>query len=117
MRNSEELMLPGNQDGRSGQTYSHYVIVAEAVQFIRGFRYLARQDSGWNGAIKDCEFFVSDSPDRFGKPVAKATFEKTRKSQQVNCDPVPGRYALLRALSEVNGGPGASVAELGVVGR
>lgn len=35
VRNSEELPLPGNRGGRSGQTYSHYVIVAEAMKFIR----------------------------------------------------------------------------------
>lgn len=35
IRNSEELPLPGNHGGRSGQTYSHYVIMAEAMKFIR----------------------------------------------------------------------------------
>ena len=35
VRNSEELPLAGNQGGRSGQTYSHYVIVEEAMKFIR----------------------------------------------------------------------------------
>jgi arylsulfatase A-like enzyme len=35
VRNSQELKLPGNRGGREGQTYSHYVIVDEAKQFIR----------------------------------------------------------------------------------
>ncbi|MGE4618220.1 MAG: arylsulfatase [Planctomycetota bacterium] len=35
IRNSEEVALPGNNGGRSGQTYSHYQIVAAARQFIR----------------------------------------------------------------------------------
>jgi len=35
VRNSEELVLPGNRGGRSGQTYSHYVIIEEAKKFIR----------------------------------------------------------------------------------
>ena len=84
---------------------------------IRGFRYLARQDGSWNGTLKDCEFSVSDSPDRFADPVAKATFSRTRKAQEVTCPSVRGRYVRLRALSEVDGGPWASVAELGVVGE
>jgi hypothetical protein len=84
---------------------------------IRGFRYLARQDGSWNGAIKDCEFYVGASPDRFDKPAAKATFGKTRKPQEVTCQPTRGRYLLLRALSEVHGSPWASIAELGVVGE
>lgn len=35
VRNSEEFVLTGNRGGRSGQTYSHYVIVDEAKKFIR----------------------------------------------------------------------------------
>ncbi len=35
LRNSQELKLPGNRGGRSGRTYSHYVIFDEAVKFIR----------------------------------------------------------------------------------
>jgi arylsulfatase A-like enzyme len=35
IRNSEEVELAGNSGGRSGQTYSHYVIVDEAIKFIR----------------------------------------------------------------------------------
>ncbi len=38
IRNSQELVLPGNRGGRSGQTYSHYVIVQEAEKFIRANR-------------------------------------------------------------------------------
>ena len=35
-----------------------------AVYEVRGFRYLARQDSGWNGTFGKTEFHVSDSPAR-----------------------------------------------------
>jgi arylsulfatase A-like enzyme len=35
IRNSEEAPLAGNQGGRSGQTYSHYRIMEEALKFIR----------------------------------------------------------------------------------
>ena len=35
VRNSEEMVLEGNRGGRSGQTYSHYVIMREAMDFIR----------------------------------------------------------------------------------
>ena len=81
------------------------------------FRYLARQDGGWNGAVAKCEFYVSDSKTKFDKPVAATTFKKSKKSQEVKCDPVQGRYVKLRILSEVNGGAWASVAELGVIGK
>jgi arylsulfatase A-like enzyme len=35
IRNSEEVELAGNQGGRTGQTYSHYAIMDEALKFIR----------------------------------------------------------------------------------
>lgn len=35
IRNSEEVPLAGNRGGRSGQTYSHYEIMREGLQFIR----------------------------------------------------------------------------------
>jgi arylsulfatase A-like enzyme len=35
IRNSEELPLAGNRGNSDGTTYSHYVIMAEAVKFIR----------------------------------------------------------------------------------
>src|SRR5688572_10313304 len=35
VRNSQELVLPGNRGGRSGQTYAHYTIMDEARKFIR----------------------------------------------------------------------------------
>ncbi len=38
VRNSEEVPLAGNRGGRSGKTYSHYVIVEEAKKFIRASR-------------------------------------------------------------------------------
>jgi len=38
IRNSEEVPLPGNDGGRRGQTYSHYVIMDEALEWIREHR-------------------------------------------------------------------------------
>jgi hypothetical protein len=84
---------------------------------IRGFRYMARQDGGWNGALKDVEFSVSNDPEEFGKPILKVALRKTRSAQDIKCKPIKGRYVRLRALSEVNGGPWASIAEIGVIGN
>jgi hypothetical protein len=81
---------------------------------VRGFRYLARQDGGWNGAVKECEFYVSDRAE-FGEPVLKTTFQKSKRPQEALCQPVTGRYVRIRILSEVNGGPWASISELGIV--
>ena len=93
------------------------VIDLGAPRAIAGFRYLARQDGGWNGAIADCEIAVSDDPDTFGEPVVRTRLRKVRTAQDLRCAPVTARYLRLRALSEVNGGPWASVAEFGVIAR
>ncbi len=93
------------------------VIDLGSERTIRGFRYLARQDASWNGAIGKCEFSVSNSPDDFGDPVAEAEFAKQKESQEVTCKLVKGRYIRLKTLSEVNKGPWASVAELGIIGE
>jgi len=84
---------------------------------IAGFRYLARQDGVWNGTIRDCEFLFGDSADAADRPAARASFERTVAPQEVRCAPVKGRYVRIRILSEVNGGPWASIAELGVIGK
>ena len=85
---------------------------------VSGFRYLARQDNGWNGAFAKTEFYLSDSPDKFGSsPVATAEFLKRKEAQAADCDGKPvGRYVLVKVLSETNGNPWASAAEIGVIG-
>ena len=84
---------------------------------IKGFRYLPRQDAGWNGTIKEIEITVSNDADKFGQPFVKATLKKIRKAQSIKCDATKGRYLRSRALSEINGGPWASIAEFGVMGK
>ena len=85
---------------------------------VTGFRYLARQDSGWNGAFGKADFTVSDSADTFGSPSAVAQFTKTTKAQPADCpQPVRGRYVRVRSLSEVNGERWGSAAEIGVIGK
>lgn len=103
--------------GRLAEHPHELIIDLGRARTIRGLRYLCRQGRGWNGALKDCELYISDNPDRFDQLAAKAQFRKTKKAQEVKCAPVRGRYVLLRALSEINGGPWASVAELGVIGE
>lgn len=93
------------------------VIDLGAERTVRGFVYLARQDAGWNGAVKDAEFCVGASPDAFGAPVATASLTRVKEAQAVACPATKGRYVLFRALSEQNGNAFAAVAELGVIGE
>lgn len=84
---------------------------------VSGFRYLARQDGGWNGAFAKTEFSVGEEADDLSKVTVKTTFTKQRKAQAVDLkEPAAGRYVRVRILSEVNGRPFASAAEIGVIG-
>jgi arylsulfatase A-like enzyme len=103
--------------GGAAQPPHELVIDLGVDHTIRGFQYLSRQDTGWNGAVKDIEFYVSQKPDQFGLPIAKASLAKSKAPQEIKCPVTKGRYVLMRALSEQNGGPLASVAELGVIGE
>ena len=94
------------------------VIDLGATYHVSGFRYLARQDGGWNGAFAKTEFYVGNSPTDFGSPAAQVTFTKDRKAQSAKCGkPVRGRYLKVRVLSEVNGGAWGSAADIGVIGK
>lgn len=85
---------------------------------IEGFRYLARQDGGWNGAFAKTEFYISETADSFGDPVLTTTFKKLKPAQAADLEtPQQGRYVKIRILSEVNDGPWASAAEIGVIGK
>ncbi|MBT5322055.1 MAG: sulfatase-like hydrolase/transferase [Verrucomicrobiales bacterium] len=84
---------------------------------LTGFRLLTRQDAGWNGTIKDIEITVSSHSENFGAPTLKTTLKKTKSPQDLKCAVVKGRFIRIRALSEINAGPWASLAEFGVKGK
>ena len=83
---------------------------------VSRFTLLNRQD-GENGRIRSYEVFISNDTLQWGVPAAAGLFENTSAPQEVVFDTVAsGRYFRLLALSEVNGNPWASVAELSLTG-
>ncbi|MBG86422.1 MAG: hypothetical protein CMO80_05920 [Verrucomicrobiales bacterium] len=95
------------------------VIDLGSERSIRGFRYLSRQDNGWNGSFANTEFYISNSPDAFkNKPDLTTEFKKTKSAQSADLEkPVQGRYVRIKNLTEVNGNAWGSAADIGVVGR
>jgi arylsulfatase A-like enzyme len=93
------------------------VIDLGSERTIRGFVYLARQDAGWNGAIKDIEFYISQSQDSFGEPAIKTTLARKKEPQVVEFPATKGRYIMLRAQSTHSEQSFASAAEVGVIGQ
>jgi len=86
-----------------------------ATYTIQGFRYLPRQLGGANGGIAQYEFYVS-AGGVWALPVATGTFSKDATEKEVAFAPQTGRYIRLRALTEINGNPWTSVAEINVLG-
>lgn len=93
------------------------VIDLGTVRTVKGFVYWARQDDSWNGAMKDVEFLVSAQGDKFEAPAIKTRLAKTREPQSCPCEPVRGRFVMLRALSEQGGRAIGSLAEFEVLGE
>jgi hypothetical protein len=107
--------LPHNIQVNLGASYS-----------ISGFTYLPRQDGCSHGWISQYQFYVSTDGVNWGSPVASGTFNygtATTGCPGASAPPaIPvlfpstnGQYIQLRALSEVNGNPYVSVAELNVL--
>ena len=86
---------------------------------FKGFSYLPRQDGSENGTIKEYEFYVSNDGKNWGNPVSKGSFDSLARAKMEQRilfnEPVKARYFRLVALSEINGGPWASAAEIGVI--
>ena len=99
--------------------HPHEVVIDLGSELgVSGIQYLARQDGGWNGAFAAVEVSVaSNIQDLDSTESFKHTFEKKRQPQTMVFNaPRVGRYVQIRILSEVNGGPWASAAEIGVLG-
>lgn len=87
---------------------------------ITGFLYLPRQDGG-TGNIKQYQFYVSDSKDNWGIPVATGIFADNNAKEKLGRLDAPltfksGRYVKLVVLSEQTGLPHVSIAELNLLG-
>ncbi|MDX2249760.1 MAG: discoidin domain-containing protein [Bacteroidia bacterium] len=88
--------------------------LGESLQ-ITGFRYYPRQDGSPNGTIAEYEFYLSEDGTNWGSPVAAGDFATTGDEAAVNFAPQTARYTRLVALSEINGNPWTSVAELDIL--
>ncbi|MDA8105735.1 MAG: putative Ig domain-containing protein [Nitrospiraceae bacterium] len=84
---------------------------------IGGFRYLPRQDGSANGRVGQYEFYVSSDGVNWGSAVAAGTFANTATEKEVRFTATAGRYVRLKALTEVNGNPWTSMAEINVLGQ
>jgi hypothetical protein len=87
-----------------------------AVHDLDGFRYLPRQDGGVDGRVEIYTFYVSMDGVSWGRAVAAGTFRNNAQEQEVAFVLTQGRYIRFQALTEENGQPWTSMAELNLLG-
>ena len=86
-----------------------------ANQAMNGFRYLPRQDEWLSGSVGQFEFYVSADGVNWGTPVASGSFPCTHDLKEVRFAAASGQYIRFRGLTDSNGGPYMSVAELELI--
>ena len=87
-----------------------------ATYALTALRYLPRQDKDSNGTVARYEFYASTARDDWGAAVASGTFNSDRNEKRVTFPSKVARYVRFVALSEINGGDLASIAELDLAG-
>jgi len=87
-----------------------------ATYALTGFRYLPRQDKDDHGMVAQYQFYASTDRTSWGTAVASGTFNSDRNEKRVMFTSKTARYVRFVALSEINGQPWTSVAELDLIG-
>lgn len=83
---------------------------------LSGLRLLPRQDGGINGRIAKCEIFLSADGKHWGEPAFSGTLPNSPNWTRVRfSEAKEARFLKLVVLSEANGGPWASLAELDII--
>jgi PKD repeat protein len=128
--NSEQAGNPATNafDGNSGTfwhtqyspaatPYPHEIqIDMNASYAISKIKYLPRQDGSTNGRVSNYEIYISGSTSNWGTAVATGSMVNDATEKTISFTETTGRYIRFRALSEVNGNPWASAAEIKAVG-
>lgn len=98
-------------------SYPHHIIFDLGKSYeISGFTYLPRTAGGSNGTISDYELYITDNPNKYGKPIIKSKFTKANGENIVKLDnKTRGRFVKLLAATEVNGNPWSSIAEMQIL--
>ena len=83
---------------------------------VDGWRYLPRQDGSPNGTIAGYQVYVSPDGTTWGTAVAAGTLAANTSEKTVRFTAKTGRFVRLVAVSEINGQPWTSAAELNIFG-
>jgi HEAT repeat protein len=94
--------------------YPHELVIdLGTLREVEGFLYVPRQDSP-NGRVRDFEIRTSADGHSFGSPVASGRWQNDTTFKYVPLSGPAARYVQLRGLTEVEGRPVMSAAEVSV---
>ena len=94
--------------------YPHELVVdLGTVRDVEGLLYIPRQDSP-NGRVRDFEIRTSTDGQSWGSRVASGRWQNDTTFKYVPLSGPPARFVQLRGLSEVEGRPFMSAAEVAV---
>jgi hypothetical protein len=101
----------------SDPSHPHEIVIDLGSTYtITGLKYLPRQNGSENGMIADYEIYVSQDGYTWGDPVATGTWGDSLSEKKASFTGKDGLYVKLVALSEVNGNPWTSAAEINILG-
>ncbi len=102
-------------DGYYRAPYPHEIQISlSRPATVKGLSYTPRQDSE-EGRIASYEVYVSQDGKEWGKPVATGTFRKGKQTQTIPFAPCRAKYVKLTALSALDNGKKAAIAELSII--
>jgi hypothetical protein len=102
---------------RSEPNCPHEIVIDLGdIYLVGGFQYLPRQDENINGTVADYSIYVSKDGITWRETVATGTFAGDTTEKEVTFTGKIGRYVRFVALSEVNGNPWTSAAEINILG-
>jgi hypothetical protein len=94
----------------------HIILDLGLVRTVYGLRYLPRQDANLNGTIVEYEIYVSDDAETWGTAWVSGVWEPTLAEKVLlQSTGQRGRYVRLVAMSEANGAPWTSAAEIQII--
>jgi hypothetical protein len=97
--------------------HPHTIVIGlGGTYLVEGFRYVPRQDGSLHGTITEYQFYVSEDGRDWGEPVARGIFAGGRTETTVMFPGTVGRFVSLMALSEIDGNPWTSAAEINILG-
>lgn len=105
----------GTEWKNKAPSHPHQIVIDLGTYFIKGFKYLPRQNNTENGDVKDYSFSVSyDNSDFTTTSNGSFKRDKSEKTVLFNSS-YEGRFVKFTSISEVNGNPWTLVAELGII--